>query len=175
MVYIYILKLKNNKYYVGKTKNPKFRLKQHFDAHGSAWTKKYPPIKIIKVIKNCDGYDEDKYVKMLMKKYGFNNVRGGTYVQTCDLDIVTINFIKKELYMANDLCSRCGRRFHFASNCFASYDIYSDKLPKNKRFRCTICNGLHYTIYCPKRKRSKKPFSEYAFDSDSDSNNENIV
>ena len=56
MVYIYILKLKNNKYYVGKTKKPEFRLKQHFNANGSAWTRKHPPIKIVKIIRGCDGY-----------------------------------------------------------------------------------------------------------------------
>ena len=44
MVYIYILKLKNNKYYVGKTSNPKFRLESHFNSNGSVWTMKYKPI-----------------------------------------------------------------------------------------------------------------------------------
>ena len=39
MTNIYILKLKNNKYYIGKTNNPQFRLTQHFDSNGSAWTK----------------------------------------------------------------------------------------------------------------------------------------
>ena len=37
MVYIYVLKLKSNKYYVGKTDNPNFRLNDHFDANGSEW------------------------------------------------------------------------------------------------------------------------------------------
>ena len=31
MVYIYVLQLNNNKYYVGKTKNPQFRLENHYD------------------------------------------------------------------------------------------------------------------------------------------------
>ena len=64
MTNIYILKLKNNKYYIGKTNNPQFRLTQHFDSNGSAWTKKYKPIKIIKIIPNCDNFDEDKYTKI---------------------------------------------------------------------------------------------------------------
>ena len=38
MLYIYILELTNNKYYIGKTTNPNFRLESHFDANGSAWT-----------------------------------------------------------------------------------------------------------------------------------------
>ena len=38
MTNIYILKLENNKYYVGKTTNPKFRLGQHFDSNAGAYT-----------------------------------------------------------------------------------------------------------------------------------------
>ena len=45
MVFIYILQLQLNKYYVGKTNNPKIRLNNHFKSCGSAWTKKYKPIK----------------------------------------------------------------------------------------------------------------------------------
>ena len=41
MVSIYLLKLKDNKYYVGKTLNLHFRLEQHFNKDGSNWTKKY--------------------------------------------------------------------------------------------------------------------------------------
>jgi hypothetical protein len=50
MVYIYSLKLQSNKYYIGKTDNPNFRLENHFDSSGSAWTKKYNPISIHQVI-----------------------------------------------------------------------------------------------------------------------------
>jgi len=39
MVYIYVLKLKYNKYYVGKSTNPSTRLEDHFSEFGSAWTK----------------------------------------------------------------------------------------------------------------------------------------
>ena len=61
MVFIYVLELENNKYYVGKTTNPDFRLEQHFTSSGSQWTKKYKPIKILELKPNCDVYDEDKY------------------------------------------------------------------------------------------------------------------
>lgn len=39
MVFIYVLKLENDKYYVGKTNNPDLRITNHFDANGSQWTK----------------------------------------------------------------------------------------------------------------------------------------
>ena len=35
MVYIYILQLEQNKYYIGKTNNPEFRLQNQFD---EKWT-----------------------------------------------------------------------------------------------------------------------------------------
>jgi predicted GIY-YIG superfamily endonuclease len=38
MVFIYLLELENNKYYVGKTSKPDFRLEQHFNSSGSQWT-----------------------------------------------------------------------------------------------------------------------------------------
>jgi predicted GIY-YIG superfamily endonuclease len=40
---IYILKLQNNKYYIGKTNDINSRYKQHLCGSGSAWTKKYRP------------------------------------------------------------------------------------------------------------------------------------
>lgn len=41
MVTIYVLELESSKYYIGKTKNSKFRLDQHFNANGSIWTQNY--------------------------------------------------------------------------------------------------------------------------------------
>lgn len=58
MVYIYVLKLEQDKYYIGKTDNPNIRLENHFSSNGSEWTKLYKPLKIIEIIPNCDNYDE---------------------------------------------------------------------------------------------------------------------
>jgi predicted GIY-YIG superfamily endonuclease len=42
---IYILKLEENKWYVGKTyRKVKERFQEHLDGKGSSWTKKYKPI-----------------------------------------------------------------------------------------------------------------------------------
>ena len=103
MVFIYILELENKKYYVGKTTNPDFRLEQHFNNSGSQWTKKYKPIKILELKSNCDDYDEDKYTKMYMDKFGINNVRGGSYVQI-KLDKVTIENLEKMNRGTTDKC-----------------------------------------------------------------------
>lgn len=116
MVFIYILELENKKYYVGKTTNPDFRLEQHFNSFGSQWTKKYKPIKILELKPNCDDYDEDKYTKMYMDKYGINNVRGGSYVQI-KLDKVTIENLEKMNRGTTDKCFLCGEKGHFVKDC----------------------------------------------------------
>jgi hypothetical protein len=116
MVYIYILKLKNNKYYVGKTSNPNFRLESHFNSNGSAWTKKYKPINIHQLIPNCDNFDEDKITIKNMKKYGIDNVRGGSF---CQLKLTNENkkTIERMINGSTDKCYKCGKKGHFANQC----------------------------------------------------------
>jgi len=127
MVYIYVLKLENNKYYIGKTDNPKIRLSDHFNCNGSEWTKKYKPLEIIEIIPDCDKYDEDKYTKIYMDKYGIDNVRGGSYVKL-ELDTDTIKFLQKEIIATNDKCFNCGISGHFAKDCNKNKNNYEDPL-----------------------------------------------
>ena len=93
MVFIYILLLELNKYYIGKTNYPDIRLDYHFNLDGSEWTKIYKPIKVYEVISNCDSYDEDKYTLKYMEKEGINNVRGGSFsqIELSDEQIKLIN------------------------------------------------------------------------------------
>jgi predicted GIY-YIG superfamily endonuclease len=122
MEFIYILKLKNNKYYIGKTQNVENRYEQHLNGNGSSWTKKYKPISIIKQIKSTSQFDEDKYVKEYMSKYGIENVRGGTY-SSIELDEVSLFQLQKELWHSKNLCTRCGRNSHFVKDCYAKTDV----------------------------------------------------
>ena len=116
MVYIYVLQLKSGKYYVGKTSTPEFRIKSHFNASGSLWTKKYSPLKIIDLIPDCDNFDEDKYTIKYMEKFGIDNVRGGSYTRF-NLDKSTKNLINKNISSATDKCFNCGKTGHFSNNC----------------------------------------------------------
>jgi hypothetical protein len=139
MVFIYILKLEEGKYYVGKTNNPHFRLNNHFHYNGSAWTKKYKPIQIIEIIPDCNDYDEDKYTRMYMDKYGINNVRGGSFVSLI-LDESTINHLTRMSNGTNNKCFKCGKKGHFVKNC-----------KENKK-----CKYVWSCDYCNEKFNTKK-------------------
>jgi hypothetical protein len=143
MVFIYILKLQAGKYYVGKTSNPSFRIDSHFNNNGSAWTRKYLPIKVVELIPDCDDYDEDKYTKIWMDTYGVDNVRGGSFV-SIRLDDSTINHLSHMSDGTNDKCFNCGKSGHFALDC-----------KKGKKFDIWCCP------HCDKEFKSKRMASEH--------------
>ena len=120
MVNIYILQLANNKYYVGKSINPEFRLEQHFNNNGSAWTQKYKPIKVVEIIPYCDDFDEDKFTLKYMSLYGVNNVRGGSFCNI-KLDDNNSEVISKMINGSTDKCFLCCEKGHFAKDCNDNY------------------------------------------------------
>ena len=142
MVNIYVLKLKYSKYYVGKTNNTFYRLTDHFSEGGSAWTKKYQPISVIEVRKNCKDVDEQIVTQDYMKKYGIKNVRGGPWCQV-DLPEETVMSIQHIIDANNDKCYKCGKTGHFANNCESVSP--SKKTYKKKPNKCYRCGRSGHT------------------------------
>ena len=134
---IYVLKCKQRKWYVGKTRKLRGRVLQHFCSNGSAWTRKYPPIKVHgKGYRNCTARDEDKYTKEMMDKYGIDNVRGGSYCQI-ELDEHQRETLRREEIATHDKCHNCGKSGHFAAQC--SLDSFSEE-EEEEDFEYTVCD-----------------------------------
>jgi len=158
---IYILKLTNYKYYIGKTKRDvNIRFIEHFEGHGSIWTRTYEPLSIEKIIDKCDDFDEDKWTKIYMRIYGINNVRGGTYSKII-LEGNEIELLTKELNHSEDKCLYCGEYGHFIKYCQKKTNTVSAPIINHKHmFDCNACGksyttqkGLRYhqTKYCQKK------------------------
>lgn len=115
-LYIYVLKLTEGKFYVGKThRHITLRLEEHMTGLGSAWTRIYTPIEVSE-IKVGDDYDEDKYVLKYMEQYGIDNVRGGSYSN------VRLSFDQhlqawRSIQNACGNCMACGQKGHWISEC----------------------------------------------------------
>ena len=86
--YIYVLKLKNNGFYVGSTRNLLQRIKKHFSIGGAIATKESKPIKIIEILKIQDYKMEIEYAHLVLEigtairysdDYGENMVRGAKH------------------------------------------------------------------------------------------------
>ena len=153
---IYILKLQGGKYYVGKSSNPVKRYQEHLEGRGSAWTKKYKPVSVERVIKNASPFDEDKYTKEYMAKYGIDKVRGGSYV-SMELDEVQEEALTREIWGAKDCCTQCGRKGHFVKDCYAKTDISGNRFEEESQeeaWGCEYCDAEFSDLEeCDKHER----------------------
>lgn len=169
---LYVLELQDNKWYVGKTSDLGARFKQHQSGTGAAWTRTYKPISIQESRRLKDVYDETNTTKEYMKKYGIDNVRGGSFVQpVLGEDVERV--LRQELRGDLDVCFTCGLKGHFASTCRAPVPKnphqelrdYADRLakkygkPKEEEvWGCDFCDRTFTTKFgCSVHERSCQP------------------
>ena len=150
MTNIYILKLVGGRYYVGKSENVMKRYGEHLNGSGSAFTQKYNPIALHKTIENASPFDEDRYVKEYMDKYGIDKVRGGSY-SSIKLDELQMDALNMEMRGAKDLCSGCGNKGHFIKDCYVKKDVdnsdESDDSEESYKWGCSMCERTFTTKY----------------------------
>jgi hypothetical protein len=113
---IYVLRLENHKFYIGRTNDLHERIAAHLSGNGCEFTKRYKMKKVIEIIESNDIFDEDKITKKYMARFGIHNVRGGSYT-TLSLDESTIKFLQKEIYAGQNRCYQCGKLGHYQSQC----------------------------------------------------------
>jgi len=141
---IYILRLEGGRYYIGKTDNLERRKQQHINGTASAWTKKYKPVAVEKIIPNVSSFDEDKYTKEYMSKYGIDKVRGGSYSQM-SLDDSQKEAIERECRGASDACQGCGKSGHFIRFC--PNKNKGKSVIVEETFECDYCTRTFTTAF----------------------------
>lgn len=76
---IYVLRLHNDKWYIGRTFNVERRFEQHVSGDGAKWTFLHKPINIHEIREIKSDNDEDTITREYMNQFGIYNVRGGSY------------------------------------------------------------------------------------------------
>ena len=76
---IYVLQLEHGKYYVGEAIDPQKALQEHREGLGPQWTQIHKPLRIQKINAFKQADELDFYVKLVMREYGVENVRGGSW------------------------------------------------------------------------------------------------
>lgn len=78
---VYVLELKNEKYYVGYAVDARKRIREHFRGEGSKWTQLYKPIRVLEIVEDASLKEECEITIKYMLEYGWENVRGGAWCQ----------------------------------------------------------------------------------------------
>ncbi len=89
-IHIYVLQLEDGFWYVGKTRHPDGRYRQHLHGKGAEWTKLHKVVRCSErqVFYVETEYDEDKYENRVtiewMEREGWQRVRGGSWCEVSE-------------------------------------------------------------------------------------------
>lgn len=116
MHHIYILKLEENKYYIGKSLKLKKRLRKHRRGFACHWTRINKFKEVITTYETEDLLEEDIQTFRYMAKYGIDNVRGGSFCRTKITEGEKI-FLKRIIFSTKNKCFCCGEKGHLSNTC----------------------------------------------------------
>lgn len=167
---IYVLQLANGKYYIGKTADVIQRFTQHASGTGAAWTTMHRPLRLVETRPLTSPHDENNTTKDYMKKYGIQNVRGGSYAQITLPDEVR-SVLEREFRGNDDQCVKCGLAGHFVGRCTVDVEslpmsrrardrVFLEKIPpaRAEEWDCSYCDRSFTTKYgCSVHERSCRP------------------
>uniref|UniRef100_A0A6C0ICF5 GIY-YIG domain-containing protein n=1 Tax=viral metagenome TaxID=1070528 RepID=A0A6C0ICF5_9ZZZZ len=120
---IHLLRLTDDKYYVGRsTRSPYDYLIKHMHGGINEWTTRYIPLQVVSSVASTDYSDLDVAVIEYMLKYGIDNVRGGSY-SALEIPELHYNLIQAEMWRINNLCGRCGGEEHEEIQCLDTHDV----------------------------------------------------
>jgi predicted GIY-YIG superfamily endonuclease len=149
---IYVLRLEDGHFYIGKSDNVIKRYQEHLNGSGSAWTRIHKPIKL-ELTRSLQGdHDENNTTKDYMKKYGINKVRGGSYTQMVLPEDVK-GLLERELRGNADVCYKCSLPGHFIEQCPVTVrnPVSSTKPTKKtvveEKYECNYCERSFTTKF----------------------------
>lgn len=149
---IYILKCKDNCYFIGKTIGSYFKeIDNHFKGTGCEWTKLHKPMRLEMLRHFCDETDDDFYTRVYVTKYGIDKVRGGSYSQPelTKQQLYELTNHQIDIYACCYQCYQKGHKKHicqFLRNSFDKNDITEDANDDNKTFDDTTGHEIDMKI-----------------------------
>lgn len=103
-LYVYVLELSNNNFYIDQTDNITDIVSNNIHPEkGLEWISIHAPVGIKEIVQTIDPFDEDKIVIKYMSMYGIQNVRGGSFCEV-ELSENTIDIIRKMIFNATNKC-----------------------------------------------------------------------
>ena len=117
--YLYVLKLRGGRMYVGSTGNLAKRVGQHKKGTGSAWTRRFPVQSVVSatlVAKAAVHAMETATTKQMMGQHGVHMVRGGAFSEMV-LSDATVEVLSRELRHDGNRCFSCGGTGHYVQRC----------------------------------------------------------
>jgi len=114
--YIYVLKLVDDRYYIGRSQNIVQRIEDHFSGNGSVYTKKYKPLNVVEIVEEKNNDDERNKTIEYIEKYTWEKVRGYAWCKVDYKNPLKLNNATKKELKVNDGVDENIRKLYCVDN-----------------------------------------------------------